>query len=105
LGNILGNIFSRTFAKSPLFKKKERRERRTLDPHVVHALTSRCGATGQGAVSILETPPFIRRRVDDRVRELVMSRMATGPRRYYFDLTLGAVRISPVGDQRWVGYE
>jgi hypothetical protein len=41
----------------------------------------------------------------DRVQEFVMSRMATGPRRYYFDLTLGAVRISPVGDQRWVGYE
>jgi hypothetical protein len=30
---------------------------------------------GPGAVSIFETPPFIRRRMDDRVRELVMSRM------------------------------
>jgi hypothetical protein len=33
-GNIPSIIFSRTFAKSALFKKKKRRERRTLDPQV-----------------------------------------------------------------------
>ena len=33
-GNIPSDIFSRTFAQSALFKKKKRRERRTLDPQV-----------------------------------------------------------------------
>jgi hypothetical protein len=42
LGNIPGNVFYRAFAKSALFKKIKRRERRTLDPQV--ARTSRAEA-------------------------------------------------------------
>jgi hypothetical protein len=35
--NILGNIFSRTFAKLALLKQKNRRERRTIDPRVMRS--------------------------------------------------------------------
>lgn len=68
--------------KSASIKKIENRERRTLDPQAARTLRSRSAAHAPGnirsAISILEAQPFSGRRVDDHIRELVMSRAATG---------------------------
>ena len=57
------------------------------------------------AIDILETHPFIGRRVDDRIRELVISRGRTG---YLaldrFDSALDVVRILRLRHQLEAGY-
>jgi plasmid stabilization system protein ParE len=57
------------------------------------------------AVSILEAHPLIGRRVDDHIRELVISREATGFLALYrFDPAYDVVRILRVRHQREAGY-
>ncbi len=57
------------------------------------------------AIDILEAHPFIGRRVDDRIRELVISRGATGYIALYcFDPSYDVVRILRVRHQREAGY-
>ena len=59
----------------------------------------------QSAIGILEAHPFIGRRVDDRLRELVISRGATGYLALYrFDPAFDVVRILRVRHQREAGY-
>ena len=58
-----------------------------------------------GAIGILEAHPFIGRRVDDHIRELVISRGATGyVALYLFDPSYDVVRILRVRHQREAGY-
>jgi plasmid stabilization system protein ParE len=57
------------------------------------------------AIGILEAHPFIGRRVDDYIRELVISREATGYLALYrFDSAFDVVRILRVRHQREAGY-
>ena len=57
------------------------------------------------AIDILEAHPFIGRRVDDHIRELVISRGATGYiALYLFDPSYDVVRILRVRHQREAGY-
>ena len=57
------------------------------------------------AIEILEAHPFIGRRVDDRIRELVVSRGATGYiALYLFDPSYDVVRVLRVRHQREAGY-
>jgi len=57
------------------------------------------------AIDILEAHPFIGRRVDDRIRELVISRGATGYiALYLFDPSYDVVRILRIRHQREAGY-
>ena len=57
------------------------------------------------AIGILEAHPFIGRRVDDHIRELVISRGATGYLALYrFDSAFDVVRILRVRQQREAGY-
>lgn len=57
------------------------------------------------AIGILEAHPFIGRRVDDQIRELVISRGATGyVALYLFDPSYDVVRILRVRPQREAGY-
>jgi plasmid stabilization system protein ParE len=59
----------------------------------------------RSAISILELHPFIGRRVDDHIRELVISRGATGYLALYrFDSPLDVVRILQIRHQREAGY-
>ena len=59
----------------------------------------------RSAIGILEAHPFIGRRVDDRIRELVISRGATGYLALYrFDAAFDVVRILRVRHQREAGY-
>jgi plasmid stabilization system protein ParE len=58
-----------------------------------------------GAVDILEAHPFIGRRVDDDIRELVISRGAAGyVALYLFDPSYDVVRILRIRHQREAGY-
>ena len=57
------------------------------------------------AIGILESHPFIGRRVDDHIRELVISRGATGYVALYpFDPSYDVVRILRIRHQREAGY-
>ena len=57
------------------------------------------------AIGILEVHPFIGRRVDNHIHELVISRGATGYLALYrFDAALEVVRILRVRHQREAGY-
>ena len=57
------------------------------------------------AIGILEVHPFIGRRVDDQIRELVISRGATGYLALYrFDSPFDVVRILRIRHQREAGY-
>ena len=59
----------------------------------------------KSAVGILEAHPLIGRRVDDHIRELVISREATGYLALYrFDPAYDVVRILRVRHQREAGY-
>jgi plasmid stabilization system protein ParE len=62
-------------------------------------------ASIRSAIGILEAHPFIGRRVDDHIRELVISQEATGYLALYrFDPAFGVVRILRVRHQREAGY-
>ena len=57
------------------------------------------------AIGILEAHPFIGRQVDDYIRELVISRRATGYLALYrFDSAFDVGRILRVRHQREAGY-
>jgi plasmid stabilization system protein ParE len=57
------------------------------------------------AIGILEVHPFIGRRVDDQIRELVISREVTGYLALYrFDSAFDVVRILRIRHQREAGY-
>jgi plasmid stabilization system protein ParE len=57
------------------------------------------------AIGILESHPLIGRRVDEHIRELVISREATGYLALYrFDPAYDVVRILRVRHQREAGY-
>ena len=59
----------------------------------------------RSAIVILEAHPLIGRRVDDRIRELVISRGTTGYLALYrFDPAFDIVRILRVRHQREAGY-
>jgi plasmid stabilization system protein ParE len=59
----------------------------------------------RSAIGILEAHPFIGRQVDDHIRELVISRGATGYLALYrFDPAFDVVRILRVRHQREAGY-
>ena len=59
----------------------------------------------RSAIDILEAHPFIGRPVDDQIRELVISRGATGYLALYrFDPTFDVVRILRMRHQREAGY-
>jgi len=59
----------------------------------------------RGAIGILEAHPFIGRRIDNQVRELVISRSATGYLALYrFDPAFDVVRILRIRHQREAGY-
>jgi plasmid stabilization system protein ParE len=60
----------------------------------------------RSAIRILEVHPFIGRRLDDHIRELVISRGATGYLALYrFDSALQVVRILRIRHQREAGYQ
>ena len=75
MGNILGNIFYRAFAKSALFKKIKGRERRTLGPQVVRMFPSQSATHAlwnfSNAISILEAQPLNARGIRSQKRTLV----------------------------------
>src|SRR5437764_11964459 len=59
----------------------------------------------RSAIGILEAHPFIGRRVDDQIRELVISRGKTGYLALYcFDRVWDVVRILRIRHQREAGY-
>ncbi len=59
----------------------------------------------RSVISILEAHPLIGRRVDDHVRELVISQRATGYiALYHFDPAFDAIRILRIRHQREAGY-
>ena len=59
----------------------------------------------RSAIGILEAHPFIGRRLDDHIRELVISRGATGYLALYrFDPAFDVARILRVRHQREAGY-
>lgn len=59
----------------------------------------------RSAIGILEAHPVIGRRLDDHIRELVISRGATGYLALYrFDPAFDVVRILRVRHQREAGY-
>jgi plasmid stabilization system protein ParE len=59
----------------------------------------------RSAVSILEAHPLIGRRIDDHIRELVISQRATGyVALYRFDAGFDAIRILRIRHQREAGY-
>jgi plasmid stabilization system protein ParE len=58
------------------------------------------------AIGVLEAHPFIGRRVDDHIRELVISRGTTGYLALYrFDPAFDVVRVLRVRHQREAGYQ
>ena len=59
----------------------------------------------RSAIGILEAHPYIGRRVDDQIRELVISREVTGYLALYrFDPAFDVVRILRIRHQREAGY-
>ena len=59
----------------------------------------------RSAVSILEAHPLIGRRIDDHIRELVVSQRATGYLALYrFDEAFDVIRILRMRHQREAGY-
>jgi plasmid stabilization system protein ParE len=59
----------------------------------------------RSAIGILEAHPYIGRRVDDEIRELVISREATGHLALYrLDPAFDVVRILRIRHQREAGY-
>lgn len=59
----------------------------------------------RSAISILEAHPFIGRRIDDHIRELVISLGATGYLALYrFDPVFHVVRVLRARHQREAGY-
>ena len=59
----------------------------------------------RSAIGILETHPLIGRRVDENMRELVISRGATGYLALYrVDEAFDVVRVLRIRDQREAGY-
>jgi plasmid stabilization system protein ParE len=61
--------------------------------------------TIRSAVSILEAHPLIGRRIDDHIRELVISQRATGyVALYRFDAAFDVIRILRIRHQREAGY-
>ena len=59
----------------------------------------------RSAVSILEAHPLIGRRIDDRIRELVISQHATGyVALYRFDAGFDVIRVLRLRHQREAGY-
>jgi addiction module RelE/StbE family toxin len=59
----------------------------------------------RSAVSILEAHPLIGRRIDDHIRELVISQRATGYLALYrFDAAFDVIRILRVRHQLEAGY-
>jgi plasmid stabilization system protein ParE len=59
----------------------------------------------RSAVAILEVHPLIGRRVDDHIRELVISQRATGYLALYrFDAAFDVIRILRIRHQREAGY-
>jgi plasmid stabilization system protein ParE len=59
----------------------------------------------RSAIAILEAHSFIGRRVDDQIRELVISRGVTGYLALYrFDSSLDVVRVLRIRHQREAGY-
>jgi addiction module RelE/StbE family toxin len=61
--------------------------------------------TIRSAVSILEAHPLIGRRIDDHIRELVISQHATGYLALYrFDGAFDVIRILRIRRQREAGY-
>jgi plasmid stabilization system protein ParE len=57
------------------------------------------------AIGILEVHPLIGRRIDDRIRELVISQRATGyVALYRFDAAFDVIRILRMRHQREAGY-
>ena len=59
----------------------------------------------RSAISILEAHPFIGRRIDDHIRELVISLGATGYLALYrFDPVFDVIRILRIRHQREAGY-
>jgi len=59
----------------------------------------------RGAIDILQAHPFIGRRVHNQLRELVISRGATGYLALYrFDPAFDVVRILRIRHQREAGY-
>lgn len=59
----------------------------------------------RSAIGILEAHPFIGRRIDEHIRELVISRGATGYLALYrFDPAFDVVRILRIRHQREAGY-
>ena len=61
--------------------------------------------TIRSAVSILEAHPLIGRRIDDHIRELVISQHATGYLALYrIDAAIDVIRILRIRHQREAGY-
>src|SRR5687767_1924163 len=59
----------------------------------------------RSAVGILETHPLIGRRIDDHIRELVISHRATGYLALYrFDPIFDVIRVLRIRHQREAGY-
>jgi addiction module RelE/StbE family toxin len=59
----------------------------------------------RSAVAILEAHPLIGRRIDDHIRELVISQRATGYLALYrFDAAFDVIRILRIRHQREAGY-
>lgn len=59
----------------------------------------------RSAIGILEAHPLIGRRIDNHVRELVISQGATGyVALYRFDPAIGLVRMLRIRHQREAGY-
>lgn len=59
----------------------------------------------RSAIGILETHPLIGRRIDNHIRELVISQGATGYLALYrFDPAIGLVRMLRIRHQREAGY-
>ena len=59
----------------------------------------------RSAIGILEAHPLIGRRIDNHIRELVISQGATGyVALYRIDLVIGLVRMLRIRHQREAGY-
>ena len=59
----------------------------------------------RSAVAILEVHPLIGRRIDDHIRELVISQRATGYLALYrFDAAFDVIRILRIRHQREAGF-
>jgi len=62
-------------------------------------------ASIRSAIGILEAHPLIGRRIDDHIRELVISQRASGYLAlYHFDAAFNVIRILRIRHQREAGY-